>query len=95
MACLPSDEPRDKAAVRARGQVIAGGCFCGSVRLDDPSLRPPCDHTFVSSRLGWIRLADGLPEYRGRREGEGTGDSAKSNASGSGVVNDDQSTVDP
>lgn len=31
--------------------------------LDDPEKVPPSDHTFVRSRLGWMKLHDGLPEY--------------------------------
>jgi len=31
--------------------------------LDDPEALPPHDHTHTSSRLPWIRLADGLPEF--------------------------------
>lgn len=38
--------------------------------LDDPALAPPADHTFVSQRLPWLRLDDGLPAYaRTRSEG--------------------------
>ena len=37
--------------------------------LDDPERVPPQDHTRASSRLGWVRLGDGLPEYpEGRSE---------------------------
>jgi hypothetical protein len=35
--------------------------------LDDPETVPPRDHTRTSSRLSWIRLADGLPEFREAR----------------------------
>jgi hypothetical protein len=39
--------------------------------LDDPEALPPRDHTRASSRLGWVKLADGLPAYReSRQEGE-------------------------
>jgi hypothetical protein len=31
--------------------------------LDDPESVPPKDHTFVRSRLGWMMLHDGLPQY--------------------------------
>ena len=34
-----------------------------SATLDDPEAAPPGDHTFVRSRLGWMNLHDGLPEY--------------------------------
>jgi hypothetical protein len=36
--------------------------------LDDPNRLTPEDHTFVRSRLHWIALADGLPQYATRRE---------------------------
>ena len=32
--------------------------------LDDPNALPPKDHTRTSSKLAWLKLADGLPEYR-------------------------------
>jgi hypothetical protein len=35
--------------------------------LDDPNAMPPKNHIWTASRLGWIRLGDGLPEYRERR----------------------------
>ena len=31
--------------------------------LDNPDLVPPRDHTRTSSKLGWVKLGDGLPEY--------------------------------
>ena len=31
--------------------------------LDDPESVPPRDHTRASSRLSWVKLADGLPLY--------------------------------
>ena len=37
--------------------------------LDDPERWPPRRHTWVSSRLSWFRLDDGLPEH----EGDGPG----------------------
>lgn len=38
--------------------------------LDDPEQVPPADHTQTGSRLSWLHLADGLPQYRqGRDEG--------------------------
>lgn len=36
--------------------------------LDDPGRVPPKDHTYVASRLAWVRLADGLPQYPEARE---------------------------
>lgn len=38
-----------------------------SATLDDPNAAPPGDHTFVRSRLSWMNLHDGLPEYPGTR----------------------------
>jgi hypothetical protein len=35
--------------------------------LDDPDAVAPRDHTFTSSKLAWLKLADGLPQYRRRR----------------------------
>ncbi|HTS51944.1 MAG TPA: GFA family protein [Burkholderiales bacterium] len=35
--------------------------------LDEPQRVQPKDHTRTSSRLGWVKLADGLPEYREAR----------------------------
>jgi hypothetical protein len=38
--------------------------------LDDPNAVPPRDHTRTSSRLGWLDLDDGLPEFQeGRADG--------------------------
>ncbi len=31
--------------------------------LDDPEQLAPKDHTRTSSKLSWVKLADGLPEY--------------------------------
>jgi len=38
-----------------------------TVTLDDPNAVPPKDHTRTSSKLSWVKLADGLPEFRERR----------------------------
>ena len=35
--------------------------------LDDPERLPPLDHSWVSSKLSWIRLADNLPIYSENR----------------------------
>jgi len=35
--------------------------------LDDPEQVPPADHTFVHSRLRWLLLADGLPQFQTTR----------------------------
>lgn len=36
--------------------------------LDDANALPSKDHTWTSSRLRWVHLADGLPEFRERRQ---------------------------
>lgn len=35
--------------------------------LDDPNAITPRDHTYAADKLAWIRLADGLPEFRASR----------------------------
>jgi len=35
--------------------------------LDEPQLVQPRDHTRTGSKLGWVKLADGLPQYRETR----------------------------
>jgi hypothetical protein len=37
--------------------------------LDDPEAMPPRDHTRAATRLSWVRLAGGLPEYPELRPG--------------------------
>ena len=37
--------------------------------LDDPEALPPRDHTRTATRLSWVRLADGLPQYPELRPG--------------------------
>lgn len=36
--------------------------------LDDPNAVPPGDHIWTSSRLRWVRTADGLPEFEESRQ---------------------------
>jgi hypothetical protein len=36
--------------------------------LDDTNRLVPTDHTRVSSKLEWVKLADGLPQFRESRE---------------------------
>jgi hypothetical protein len=37
--------------------------------LDDPDLLPPKDHTWTSSKISWVNVADGLPRHaQSRRE---------------------------
>lgn len=35
--------------------------------LDEPNAFAPEDHTFVSGKLAWVQLADGLPQFPGKR----------------------------
>ncbi|HEV3008701.1 MAG TPA: GFA family protein [Burkholderiales bacterium] len=46
---------------------VPGEIDIAAVSLDDPNAVPPKDHTRTSSKLSWVKLADGLPEYRERR----------------------------
>ena len=36
--------------------------------LDEPGRVPPVDHTRTSSRLEWVKLADGLPQFHESRQ---------------------------
>lgn len=35
--------------------------------LDDPDAATPRDHVFTETRLSWVKLDDGLPQYRRAR----------------------------
>jgi hypothetical protein len=35
--------------------------------LDEPQRVPPKDHTYTSSKISWVKLADGLPGFPGAR----------------------------
>jgi hypothetical protein len=35
--------------------------------LDDPNQLPPRDHIQTATKLSWVKLADGLPEFRNAR----------------------------
>jgi hypothetical protein len=37
--------------------------------LDEPERVAPVDHIYTASRLEWVKLADGLPQFRDRRSG--------------------------
>lgn len=42
--------------------------------LDRPAAMPPQQHIFTASRLPWLKLADGLPQYaHGRAGGDANG----------------------
>lgn len=50
-----------------QGTETPGEIDITTASLDDPNAVPPKDHTRTSSRLSWVRLADGLPEHREAR----------------------------
>ena len=35
--------------------------------LDEPERMPPQSHIYTDTQVTWVRLADGLPRYRGSR----------------------------
>jgi hypothetical protein len=37
--------------------------------LEDPQAFPPRDHTYTSSMLAWVKLSDGLMQYKENRKG--------------------------
>ena len=37
--------------------------------LDDPEALPPTEHIYVSTKLSWLNLDDGLPQYPERPPG--------------------------
>lgn len=42
--------------------------------LDDPELAPPAHHVGIESRVSWLKMADGLPQYvTGGRTGDDIG----------------------
>ena len=36
--------------------------------FDDPAIVEPADHTWTEDRLPWVKIADGLPEFRRSRD---------------------------
>ena len=42
---------------------IAAVCF------DDPGIVKPLDHIWTKTRPKWVKLGDGLPEHREKRDG--------------------------
>ena len=59
--------PRCGSQLTFASDAYAGEIDVTICTLDDPEALPPQDHTFVRSRLGWVKLADGLPEYEAAR----------------------------
>ncbi len=37
--------------------------------LDNPDAFPPVDHLWVESKIEWVKIDDGLPQYPREREG--------------------------
>jgi len=52
------------SSTRTPGEIDVTTCS-----LEDPEQVPPKDHIFVSSRLSWVKLADGLPAYPASKSG--------------------------
>lgn len=46
--------------------------------FDDPESVTPIDHTWVSDRLSWVRVADDLPTYLRIRQSHDAGPAARS-----------------
>lgn len=59
--------PRCGTPLTYRRLEEAGNIDVTVATLDDPEAIPPEDHTWVQSRLSWIKLSDGLPTYSGIR----------------------------
>lgn len=55
--------PRCGTPLTFRSADAPGEIDITTASLDDPEAVPPADHTRTSARLGWLRLADGLPEW--------------------------------
>jgi hypothetical protein len=41
--------------------------------LDDPDRLVPQDHIYISTRLRWVRVSDGLPQFAGPRQPDASG----------------------
>jgi hypothetical protein len=46
----------------------AGEIDIATGSLDEPNRVPPVDHIHASSKLAWVKLADGLPQFRESRQ---------------------------
>jgi hypothetical protein len=61
--CASCGTPLTFASTRSPGQLDITTCS-----LDEPEHVPPRDHTFLRSKLSWVKLADGLPAYPAARD---------------------------
>ncbi|MFT8242793.1 GFA family protein [Roseomonas sp. BN140053] len=79
---ITAGQPRRFASSEAGRRSFCGGCgtslFFASTALpeeidiatatlDAPDAVPPEDHVHVRSRVGWVRLGDGLPQFHASR----------------------------
>ncbi len=69
--CTRSFCPRCGTQLTFENEDASGEIDITICSLDEPERLPPEDHTHSGSRLGWIKLADGLPEHRAARPGSG------------------------
>jgi hypothetical protein len=59
--------PRCGTQLTFENDAAAGEIDITTCSLDDPERLPPEDHTHTSSRLKWVKWADGLPEHQEAR----------------------------
>ena len=60
--CAACGTPLTFASTRFPDEIDVTTCS-----LDDPEAAPPRDHTRASTKLSWVKLADGLPVYPEQR----------------------------
>ena len=63
--CASCGTPLTFQSTRSRGELDIT-----TSSLDEPEQVPPRDHTFVRSKLSWVKLADGLPSHPAARDGQ-------------------------
>jgi hypothetical protein len=61
--CALCGTPLTFQSTRSPGELDITTCS-----LDEPEHVPPRDHTFLRSKLSWVKLADGLPAYAAARD---------------------------
>jgi hypothetical protein len=61
--CASCGTPLTFQSTRSPGELDITTCS-----LDEPEHVPPRDHTFLRSKLSWVKLADGLPAYPAARD---------------------------